>query len=200
MMPKDGNQMKRNIKSIKLAALAAAVVLFGLCGAVAAQTTETQAPAEPPPAQTEALPNQFADLRQLNLTPEQIEKVREINFELKDQRQEANQRLRLANRALAEAIESPTPNETLIAQRSKEVADAQANTIRLRSLTEARVLQVLTPEQRARVREIRVRNQALQDARQRQKANGRAQRGLQGGRVNSLTPIQPRGLRRPPKP
>jgi Spy/CpxP family protein refolding chaperone len=175
-------------------------VLFGLSGAVAAQTTETQTPAGPPPAQTETLPNQFADLRQLNLTPEQIEKVREINFELKDQRQAANQRLRLASRALAEAIESPTPNETLIAQRSKEVADAQANTIRLRSLTEARVLQVLTPEQRTRVREIRVRNQALQDARQRQRANGMGQRGLQGSGVNSLTPAQRRGLRRPPKP
>lgn len=192
--------MKRDIKSIKLAVLAAAVVLFGLWGPVAAQTTQTQEPAGPPPAQTETLPNQFADLRQLNLTPEQIQKIRDINFELKDQRQEANQRLRLARRALDEAIESPTPNESLIAQRSKEFADAQANNIRLRSLTEARFLQVLTPEQRAKAREIRAHNQALQDARQRQRANGMGQRGLQGGRVNSLTPAQQRGLRRPPKP
>jgi Spy/CpxP family protein refolding chaperone len=200
MMPKDGNQMKRIIRSIELAVLAAAVVLFGLSAAVAAQTTETQAPGGPPPAQTEMLPNQFADLRQLNLTPEQIQKVRDINFELKDQRQAANQRLRQASRALAEAIESPTPNEALIAQRSKEVADAQANTIRLRSLTEARFLQVLTPEQRAEVRKIRAHNQALQDARQRQRANGMGQRGLPRGGVNSLTPAQRRALQRPPKP
>jgi Spy/CpxP family protein refolding chaperone len=199
MMPKDGNQMKREIESIKLAVLAAAVVLFGLCGAVAAQTTQTQASPEPTPAQTE-LPNQFSDLRELNLTAEQIQKVRDINFELKDQRQAANQRLRLARRALDEAIESPTPNEALIAQRSKEFADAQANSIRLRSLTEARFLQVLTPEQRAKVREIRAHNQALQDARQRQRANGMGQRGLQGRGVNTLTPATRRALRRPPKP
>src|SRR5438876_5322895 len=73
----------------------------------------------------------------LNLTPDQIQKIRGINAELRDQRQAANLRLRLSQRALAEAVESPTPNEALIEQRSREVADAQAATIRLRSLTEA---------------------------------------------------------------
>jgi len=97
----------------------------------------------------------------LNLTPDQIQKIRGINTELRDERQAANLRLRMAQRSLAEAIQSPTPDEALIAQRSKDVADAQANTIRLRSLTEARVLQVLTPEQRVKLRELRQRNQAL---------------------------------------
>ena len=97
----------------------------------------------------------------LNLTPDQIQKIRGINTELRDERQAANLRLRMAQRSLAEAIQSPTPDEALIAQRSKDVADAQANTIRLRSLTEARVLQVLTPEQRVKLRELRQRNQAM---------------------------------------
>ena len=97
----------------------------------------------------------------LNLTPDQIQKIRGINTELRDERQAANLRLRMAQRSLAEAIQSPTPDEALIAQRSKDVADAQANTIRLRSLTEARVLQVLTPEQRVKLRELRQRNQAI---------------------------------------
>ena len=69
-------------------------------------------------------------------------------------------KLRQAQRALAEAVESPTANESLIEQRSHEVADAQAATIRLRSLTEARILQVMTPEQRLKLREMRQRNQA----------------------------------------
>jgi Spy/CpxP family protein refolding chaperone len=189
--------MKRDITSMKLTVLAAAVVLFGLCGAVDAQTTQP----EPSPAQVQTpdlLPNQMSDLRPLNLTPEQIQKVRDIYFELKDQRQAAVQGLRLAQRALGEAIESPTPNESLIAQRSREVADAQANTIRLRSVTEARILQVLTPEQRTRLREMRQRNMALRRERQQgQKGspnglNQRQQQGLQ------LTPAQRRALRKPP--
>ena len=119
---------------------------------------------------------------QLNLTPEQVQKIRAINFELKDQRQAANQRLRLAQRALTEAVESPTPSEALIDQRSRDVADAQSSVIRLRSLSEARVLQVLTPEQRVRLREIRQRNQALRrDAGQQRPGNilQQRQQGLQ---------------------
>ena len=186
--------MKRNITSMTLAVLAAAIS-FGLCGAVVAQTTQTET--SPAQVQTQDLPaNQMSDLRSLNLTPEQIQKVRDIYFELKDQRQAANQRLRLAQRALDEAIESPTPNETLIGQRSREVADAQANTIRLRSVTEARILQVLTPEQRTRLREMRQRNMALR--RERQQGQQGSRNGLnQGQQGLQLTPAQRRALRRP---
>jgi hypothetical protein len=81
------------------------------------------------------------------------------------------------------------------------VAEAQANTIRLNSLAEARILQVLTPEQRVRVREMRARNQALQTERQRQRRNGGGQGALQGGPLNPvLTPAQRRALRRQQKP
>jgi Spy/CpxP family protein refolding chaperone len=57
----------------------------------------------------------------LNLTPDQIQKIRGINADLRDQRQAANLRLRQSQRALAEAVESPNPNEDLIEQRSREV-------------------------------------------------------------------------------
>ena len=77
-----------------------------------------------------------------------------------------NLRQRQAQRSLAEAIESSTPNEPLIEQRSHELADARADAARLRSLTEARILhEVLTPEQRVRLREMRQRAQANQRAR-----------------------------------
>jgi hypothetical protein len=66
----------------------------------------------------------------------------------------------LAHRALAEAIES-NQNEALVDERSRELADAQAATIRLRARSEFRILQVLTPEQRVRLREMRIQNQAL---------------------------------------
>jgi Spy/CpxP family protein refolding chaperone len=139
---------------------------------------------------------------QLNLTPDQVQKIRSINAELKEQRQAANQRLRLAQRSLTEAIESPTPNESLIEQRSREVADAQSSVIRLRSLTEARVLQVMTAEQRVRLREIRARNQALRrEAAQQGPGNGLRQRqqGLQRGQARP-GPGQRRLMRQPQKP
>src|SRR5262245_27676140 len=194
--------MKRKQKEMSLLRiLSAAFLLLGLWGATMAQTPPTQTTTPPDQAPAENRQgNQFTDLRPLNLTPDQIQKIRAINFELKDQRQAAGMKLRQAQRTLAEAIESPTPNEALIEQRSREVAEAQSNTIRLRSLTEARILQVLTPDQRLKLREIRQRNLALKQERQRQGA-GRNQQGLQGNTNNGgvLTPAQRRALRRPPK-
>lgn len=171
-----------------------------------AQTTAPQRSQTDPAQMRASQANQAPDLGQLNLTPEQIQKIRGINSELKDQRLAANQHLRLAQRALAEAIESPNPDEKLIDQRSQEVADAQAATIRLRSLTEARVLQVLTPEQRIRLREMRQRNQALRrDGGQQLPRNGLGRRpdGLQRN-TNTAQPLTPRQRRlirqQPPKP
>jgi Spy/CpxP family protein refolding chaperone len=203
-MNKDDNQMKRDTKPMKLAVLATAILLFGLCGQIAAQTTQTENSSPTGQTQTPDLPaNQMADLRPLGLTPDQIKMIRAINFELKDERQAAGNKLRQAQRALADAIESPTPNESLIEQRSREVAAAQANTIRLRSLTEARILQILTPEQRTRLREMRQRNLALRRERQQGAPNGLNQRqqGLQRNPNNTvLTPTQRRALRRQQKP
>lgn len=194
--------MKRDTKSMKLAVLAAAVVLFGLCGEMIAQTTQTESSSQPAQIQAPDLPaNQMADLRPLGLTPDQIKTIRTINFELKDQRQAAGMKLRQAQRALAEAIEFPAPNESLIEQRSREVAEAQANTIRLRSLTEARILQILTPEQRTKLREMRQRNLALRRERQ-QAPNGlNRQQGLQRDPNNpALNPAQQRRILRRQKP
>src|SRR5438034_1203843 len=153
--------MKRNNGFIIRAIGLSTIMLFGTGAGVFAQTTQSQSPPEPAQEQSQNVQaNQPPDFRFLNLTPDQVQKIRAINLELKDQRQAAGFRLRQAQRALADAVESTTPDEALISQRSREVAEAQANTIRLRSLTEARVLQVLTPEQRVKLREVRQRNLA----------------------------------------
>jgi len=175
-------------------------MLFGLGGGIAAQTTQTENSSPMVQTQTADLPaNQMTDLRPLDLKPDQIQKIREINRELKDERQAANFNVRQAQRRLTEAVESPSPDESLIAQRSREVAAAQANTIRLRSVTEARILQVLTPEQRTKLREMRQRNMALRRDRQQGVGNGLNQRqqGLQQRDPNNslLTPPQRRALR-----
>jgi Spy/CpxP family protein refolding chaperone len=152
-----------------------------------------QTPQNTEPAQTQAQAAQLPDFAQLNLSPDQIQKIRAINAEVKNQRQAAGMKLRQAQRALAEAIEAPTPNEAMIEQRSHELADAQAATIRLRSLTEARILQVMTPEQRIKLREMRQRNQAARrEANQQQQGPGnlRQQRMQRNGTGPGLKPNQ----------
>ncbi len=179
---------------------AAVMVLAGIWVQVRAQDPTPPNPGTPPQTQTQTQTqtNQVSKppdpLMQLGLTSDQIKKIRSINAELKDQRQAANQRLVQAQRELAAAIESPTPDESIIAQRSHEVADAQATTIRIRSLTEARILQVLTTEQRLKLKEIRQQNQAFRRANQQnpRNGNGLGQRQLGNQRnVNSIAPIKP---------
>jgi Spy/CpxP family protein refolding chaperone len=174
----------------------ALIVLLNLFVNVQAQNGEPQQPGDPsqPNAQVDQM------LGPLNLTQDQVRRIRTINADLRDERQAANFRLRMAQRTLGEAIQSTTPDETLIAQRSKEVADAQANTIRLRSVTEARILQVLTPEQRIKLREMRARNQQMRRDGNRQlpRILGRQQNGLRNNNRNApLTPRQQRKMMRP---
>lgn len=179
--------------------LTVVLLLVGAWMQARAQNPTTQNPVELAENQVNQA-NQIPDLRPLNLSPEQIQKIRAINAELKDQRQTANQRLRLAQRALTEAIESPTTNEALIDQRSREVAEAQATTIRLRSLTEARILQVMTPEQRVRLREMR-RNQAMRREGNQQRPGNvlrQRQQGLQRN-VNAQPGLSPK-MRRQQRP
>jgi Spy/CpxP family protein refolding chaperone len=175
-------------------------VLFPLILLLVIQGVQTRAQSPTPqnsePAQTQAQAAQLPDFAQLNLSPDQIQKIRAINAEVKEQRQAAGMKLRQAQRALAEAVEAPTSNETLIEQRSHELADAQAATIRLRSLTEARILQVMTPDQRLKLREMRQRNQAARrEALKQQQPPGnllrqRQQRMQRNGNGPALRPNQ----------
>jgi Spy/CpxP family protein refolding chaperone len=172
-------------------ALAGLILLTG--AGIVAKAQSPQNPLESAQAQSQNQGNQIPDFGPLNLTPDQIQRIRAINAELKDERQTAVQGLRRAQRSLAEAIESPTTNESLIDQRSREVADAQAATIRIRSLSEARILQVLSPEQRIRLREMRQRNQALRRGGDQQLPRNRGNRRQDGvqGNNNTLAPLRP---------
>ena len=171
-------------------------VLLLLAAAFAQANAQT-----PPPQQSQTDPaqmkanqnNQAPDLAQLNLTPEQIQKWRAINAELRDRQQAANLRLRQARRALAEAIESPASNEELIKQRAKEASEAQAATNELQALRQARIVQMLTPEQRVKLREIRQQNLANRPNNQQLPRNGlgRRQDGLPRN-ANGAVPLGPK--------
>ncbi len=191
---------KTNIRSRRILFLT--VLLLAIVGVQArAQTPTSQNQVEPaqsqPPAGQAA---QLPDFAPLSLSPDQIQKIRGIYADLKDQRQAANVKLRQAQRALAVAVESPTSNEALIEQRSHELADAQAATIRVRSLTEARVLQVLTPDQRIKLREMRQRNQALRrEGNQQQPPANLLRPRQQKLQRNANLPNQRKGPRAAPK-
>jgi Spy/CpxP family protein refolding chaperone len=180
------------------------MIIFTLAGtlvSVQAQTA-TQQPQTQDPAQTQTTqaPNLQAEL---GLTPDQIQKWRALNQELRPQEVAGTMKVREAKRALADAMEAPTPNEDLIKQRAKELADAQSAMTQLQALRQARVLQILTPEQRVKLREIREKNRVDRRANQQQTVNGlnqRQQQRLKKQNAPLLTPAERRALRRQQKP
>jgi Spy/CpxP family protein refolding chaperone len=182
------------------------VLLFSVAELLApAQTQNPQTSSlDATQTQNQAQPNQanpIPDLGPLNLTPDQVQKIKIIYADTKDQRQAVSLRVRQAQRSLAEAIEASTPNEPVIEQRSHDLADARADAARLRSLTEARILhEVLTPEQRVRLREMRQRAQANQRARNQQ--GPRNQNGLprNPNAPQTLKPNQRKQMKQQQKP
>jgi len=78
-----------------------------------------------------------------------------LNADKKPLIREAQMRLRQANRNLDQAIYADNVDETEIAARMKELQLAQAEVIKIRSLTELAVRKILTPEQLIKFREIR---------------------------------------------
>ena len=85
-------------------------------------------------------------LQQLNLSPDQIQQIRSFNKERRATMQESQRRLKDANQALDEAINS-SAGEPEIQARQKEVQAAHTDFVKNRTINEQFVRQVLTPEQ-----------------------------------------------------
>ncbi|MGB9182180.1 MAG: periplasmic heavy metal sensor [Pyrinomonadaceae bacterium] len=143
-------------QSVPLSLLALSLLLF-----VFSQTPARAQNANAPDAvdegqatnvQGDQIRKQIGDL---DLSPDQIEKIRTIYNENKVERQRVNQRLRRAQRSLDEAIDSDNPNETEVNARAREFAEAQAAARQMRALTEIRIRRVLTPEQLNKLRNMR---------------------------------------------
>lgn len=94
-------------------------------------------------------------LRELELSPEQIQQVRRINQERKPIMQESQRRLKAANDALDAAVYGDSENNSEIQARLKEVHAAQLEVLRNRTTTEQSIRRVLTPGQLGRFRELR---------------------------------------------
>lgn len=164
----------------RTAAIALTLFLLLLSASQAlAQTPDEAAPTDA------AQGNQDANwVTALGLTPDQVAKIRAIRQQNRVEWQTARQRLNQAQRALDEAIYSDDASEALVEQRTREVAEAQANEVRLRARTELGIRRVLTPQQLDTFRTIR--QQRIREAQlKRRMENGDQQRPLRNRRLQN---------------
>src|SRR5829696_4398162 len=123
-----------------------ALLLFPLSATAAAQEQEET---EAPPQQ--ATPRRPAPgvnlMERLNLSREQRQQLREIRRQSEAELRAHTRRVRLARRALDEAIYADVVDEALVEQRARELSAAQSALVRLRAATELKVRRILTDEQ-----------------------------------------------------
>ncbi len=145
-----------------------AFLLFPLCAAAVAQEPqEPQAPASPQnPARALNL------VQRLNLSREQRQQLREIRRQSEPEVRAQTRRVRLARRALDEAIYADPVDDALVEQRSRELSAAQSALISLRASTELKIRRILTDEQLRLFRNLR------QEAQRRQMLQRRMNRAL----------------------
>lgn len=138
----------------KLHLLFLLIVLFFTVSAVQAQE-ENPSPDNDAVNQNQNVPRRPNLLAELNLSPEQIGQIRQINADNKNLRREAQEKLREANRRLDQAVYAENADENEVQARIKDVHAAQLEVLKLRTQAEFAVRKILTPEQLTRFREIR---------------------------------------------
>jgi Spy/CpxP family protein refolding chaperone len=183
---------KRRVWSLLFAAAIVALAFS------AARAQDTQ---QPQPAETQQTAAQQDPITRLNLSAEQMQRIRTIREQNRDERAAINRRVRQAQIALDTTLDSENPSEELIAQRAHELGEAQAALIRMRAVTEVRIRRVLTLEQLARLRQLRVEAaRAREEQRLENRPNpGNRRNGLPNQR-NGVGPLnqQRRNLQRKP--
>ncbi|HEY6242790.1 MAG TPA: periplasmic heavy metal sensor [Pyrinomonadaceae bacterium] len=149
------------------------------------------------PQSNSAPPQDAPDLLgRLRLSPDQIQRIRLIQRDTKDERATIQQRLREANRALEESLDAENVDESVIDQRMQDVNAAQNAQLRLRIQTELRIRRILNPEQRAMLKDIRVRAGDLIKAQQNRRALRPEANGLRPN-GNGVLPRRNDPLRNP---
>jgi Spy/CpxP family protein refolding chaperone len=149
-----------------VASLALLLLIFAPTPARAQGDDGASAQTEGHPGAGKRLGDRFHDLRlKLNLTPVQIEQIKAVREQNKEEVRAVRQRLRQTQRALDEAIYSDNANEALIEERARGVAEAQTALVRMRALTELKIRRILTPEQLSILRTLRERRTAERERR-----------------------------------
>jgi Spy/CpxP family protein refolding chaperone len=94
-------------------------------------------------------------LQQLDLSPEQVQQLRQITAEKKPLMREAQVRLREANQNLDQAIYADNTYDSDIQTRIKDVQEAQAKLTEIRSTNELAIRRILTATQLVKFRQFR---------------------------------------------
>ncbi|MGE3956571.1 MAG: Spy/CpxP family protein refolding chaperone [Vicinamibacterales bacterium] len=120
--------------------------------------------------------------RQLDLTSDQRERVRQIMDAHRDEQQAIGDRARKAHEALQDAI-TGTFDESAIRARSAEVAAVDADMAVAQARVFGEVYQILTAEQQQELKKIQADMKTRRDqARERAEKNGPRDGGRRGGR------------------
>jgi Spy/CpxP family protein refolding chaperone len=172
------------------------VLLFFLSASGQDTSPQTRPVPDKPPAQN-AQDAPINLIRQLGLSPDQVQQMRKINIERKPILNEAQRRFREANKSLDEAIYSDRLDENDIDMRLKDVLAAQTELAKVRYANELAVRKILTPEQLVHFRDLR---QKFEQLRKDQVKAGAAQKNINAKPANG-TPLRnqmrPRPLSQP---
>jgi periplasmic protein CpxP/Spy len=95
--------------------------------------------------------------RELNLSDAQRDQIKAIADSHKDEWKAIFDRERTAREALNAAISADTVNDALVRQKSAEVAAVEADAAVARAHAHAEVLQILTAEQKAQLKDLQTR-------------------------------------------
>ena len=174
-------------------AMLAFIITVASC--VTAFAQDPQPPQNPPTAATDPI-------EQLHLMPEQRQRIRAIRESQREERAMINRRLREANIALEQALDADNPDDALIEQRVRDAAAAQAASMRMRILTEVKIRRVLTQEQLATLRQLRLQARELTRDQNQNQRPARQGNVLRPNQRNGMAPIFPRrdGVQRNPRP
>lgn len=138
-----------------LSRIGLSAIFCGILGsAVFAQQIET----ETPPIKLEnqrQVKKAHVIFMSLDLTPEQIKQIHELQKANRTALHDAILQLRQSQKLLNEAIYAPVADQNAVTQRLEEVVAAQGNLTRLQTANELSIRQLLTPDQTRKFAELR---------------------------------------------
>ena len=133
------------VKNFRRAAVAVCLCAWLTFAVSAQQQTPTPSPT---PEKKPTL------LEQLDLTPDQVARIKELQRETAPETKQARQRQRQARLALDAAMYADAPDQAAVEQCLREFTEAQAAVVRLETQNAFRIRQLLTPAQITRFREL----------------------------------------------
>jgi Spy/CpxP family protein refolding chaperone len=160
-------------------------LFFGLANVIAQTPQDPQSNVAP----VGGAPNL---LEQLHLTPDQVQKIRQIQRQTREEQAAIGDHLREANRALEEALDAETLDENLIEQRVQALSAAQNAQMRMRIQREVRIRRVLNSQQLAIWRDLRLKAGDIIRAQENRRPIRPDVDGLRPNQRNGIAPFDPR--------